>query len=595
MQNRRKQNRLSTDAIVTSVTRALLRDLNLDSEFLGNPRSWNLTFSPLNSYDFKRYHQAVNFLKKYTFQDEMRNSSMYEQKAIETFVECQDRLRNHSYHDLDALTASVVSYARGWLQEVLKEYDLDEHLEECYFPHKASVGNGLSSSTLCAKWTTGLTGSVYHCEWFSHVYKQWHGHSVNDKFVDPRHVDVLQATLVPKRWNQRRLICPNTSIGGLYSNGLGRVLEQRLRLKGYDIKNLQEIHKVLARKASKFDQLATIDQTSASDNITVELCRKLLPHRWFSVINNGRIGAIRFDAEPIPMETMSTMGIGYTFPLQTLVFLSLAYGSLYTYEDRGRKVKDRTISCFGDDLIVPKELKDVIVPTFHRLGLVINETKSFWDGPFRESCGGDYHHGLDVRPAFCPTGGKLTRNEYLSFLCKMFNSLHRRWHMHEIRLSLETILVEFRSLNWDPYVVPKTFGDDSGLQLSLYEIEQLGLKLPRRNKHGTYSFKRFQKTGNSIRIKHHEYYYWRTLQRCGGFYKPPPNDLSRSLDPSSSIDLLCSNYTPTIETVEEPTQPKNYRSKLTGKKLKLTYSTVAQPGDSGRTKPSTGITCVWDE
>jgi hypothetical protein len=86
----------------------------------------------------------VNFLKKYTFQDEMRNSTKYETESIEAFVECQNRLANFSYDHLSQTTSEVVFFAKGWLQEILKEYDLDEHLEECYFPHKASVGNGLS-------------------------------------------------------------------------------------------------------------------------------------------------------------------------------------------------------------------------------------------------------------------------------------------------------------------------------------------------------------------------------------------------------------------------------------------------------------------
>jgi hypothetical protein len=488
----------------------------------------------------------------------------------------------------------VVFFAKGWLQEILKEYDLDEHLEECYFPHKASVGNGLSRSTLCAKWTTGLTGSSYHCAWFTNVYKRWHGHAIGDEHSNPLHVGVLQATLVPKRWNQRRLICPNTAIGGLYSNGLGRVLEGRLRKAGYDIKNLQDVHRILARKASKFGQLATIDQSNASDNISVALCKRLLPFRWFDVLNNGRLNLIQFGAgEPVHMETMSTMGIGFTFPLQTLIFLSLAHGCLNLFTEQGNSVTDGTISCFGDDLIVPKELKDLVTTTFSELGLIINQSKSFWIGPFRESCGGDYYQGTDVRPAFCPTGGKLTRNEYLSFSCKLFNALKRRWEFDEIRLTLETILEHFRSLNWDPFVVPPHFGDDAGLKLSLQEIEELGLRMPVRNKHGTFSFKRFRKTGSQIRITYHEYYYWRTLQHSRGFYSASPIGLYGPLDPLIYCDSRCSNYTPTLSLEEETVQPKNYRSKLTGKKLKLMYSVVAQPGDNGRTITDMSTTCVW--
>lgn len=590
-----RQNRHDTDAIVIRITRAILKDLELETEFIGNPREWALRYTPLDSYEFKKMYQITNLLAKYTFSYEAKGASAYDQAAVDKFLNVQRRLYDHKYDaaSLDVITNDVVMFAKGFIQEVLGEYDLEEHLSLCYFPKKSSRGSNLRNSTLCHKWEAGLTGSSYHCQWFTRVYKPWHSHCQKRKLMTPVEIEELQATLVAKRWNSRRLICPNTGIGGLYTNGLGRVIEDRLRRRGYDIKNLTEVHKKLACQASRTNALVTCDQSTASDNITVGLAERLLPIRWFRACVNGRIPRMRVGDNEIHMVTLSTMGIGYTFPLQTLIFLALAHGCLLHFEASGRVVKDRTISCFGDDLIFPKEIYELVGHVFERLGLVINHNKTFASGPFRESCGGDYHNGCDVRPAFLPAGGKLTRNEYLSFLYKCFNLLKLRWHMYEIRLTLETILEEIRSIRNKPHIVPPSFGDDSGLKLDLQEIEELGLDVPNRNIHGSYTFQSLAKKPNLKKVLDDEYYYWYSLQHTGSFYKLPSIHFLGSMDTSCLFDRLYSNYTPIIRLEVSSVQPKNYRSKLTGRKLKKHDSFVIQPGDNSPTVSTQSQVCVW--
>lgn len=590
-----KQKRFNTDATALKIAAALLKDLDMDNRFVGDPRLWKLDFTPLDSYEFKKYHQVTNLFAKYIFTHE--DSALYDGTAIACFIETQQRLKSHSYSWDDPEISEVISYARGTLSDTLKEYDLDEHLEACYFPKKASVGNGLARSTLSAKWLTGLTGSVEQCEWFTRIYKPWHSHCVARKSCGTtRIVDELQASLIAKRWNKRRMICPNTGIGGLYSNGLGRVLENRLMFLGHSFAILPETHRKLARAASISNTSATIDQTTASDNITVQLLRLLFPRRWCAAIEKGRISTIRFDEDTaVHCETLSTMGIGFTFPLQTLIFLSLALACRSVYERRGRRCVDRTVSCFGDDLVVPSELRALITKVFDALGLIISEPKSFWTGPFRESCGGDYHRGCDVRPTFLPTGGDLTKHEFLSFLYKTFNLFRDRWTKYEIPTVLRTILTEIRMVGPKRiHTVPFYFGHDAGLKLDLTEFCEFGLELPKRNKHGSFNFWRLVKTTNRMKVDDHDCYYWYSLQFSRGFLRAHYDARG---EPDSLPDFgrsVYGLYTPRLELERTEKQPKNYRSKITGKKLVKMDSAVALAGDSGFYKQEQASACTWE-
>jgi hypothetical protein len=60
----------------------------------------------------------------------------------------------------------------------------------------------------------------------------------------------------------------------------------------------------------------------------------------------------------------------------------------------------RSVSLYGDDIIVPTATAVSVVGGLESFGLKVNIRKSFWTGEFRESCGGDYFRGLDVTPVY---------------------------------------------------------------------------------------------------------------------------------------------------------------------------------------------------
>lgn len=497
-----------TDGIVQKIARALRDDLGLGHQYSGEPRSWTMQYTPLNGDAFKKHYQMAELLKKYTFQKDVYTSAEVLAMSKEKFFANQRRLAAFKLN-LDPLVREIMFRAKGWIDHLLGDYDLDEHLRHCYWPKKASVGVPQRKATLENRWLMEITGSKPHLDWFDHIYLPWFGHAeeIRNK-LDLVCVEHLSAILVNKTYKSKRMIVPNTSVGGLYTNGLGAVIVNRLAGAGYDVKVLPDVHKRLARQASKDGLSATIDQTMASDNILVQAIELVFPMRWAKALLFGRIDLLAVDDEIITTPTLSTMGIGYTFPVQMVLFLGLTHAVLDFWEEIRGSVQNPRISCFGDDLICPVEILPTLRHVFESLGLLINEEKSFWKGPFRESCGGDYYRGFDVRPAFIPEGGELGAKGYESWLYRTHNALKRRWEEYDIDSTLQIIYDELLTLRRKPFVVPSSYGDDAGLKLPLDTAAKLGLREPRRDLHGTYTFDRLVKETSSAKVNHHEFYMW---------------------------------------------------------------------------------------
>lgn len=195
-----------------------------------------------------------------------------------------------------------------------------------------------------------------------------------------------------------RSIAMEPTFNGYYQLGVGDVMKQRLRAHGILTVNAQDVHRTLARKGSMTGALCTMDQTSASDLIArawIDLCA---PYKWREIWNSLRSPVTVVDKRSYILEKHSSMGNGYTFELETVMFLAVA---MVVCDLEGIPYQlGVNLSCYGDDLIAPVEAYKSLVLAFSFMGCIVNEAKSFHSGPFRESCGGDYFNGVPVRPIF---------------------------------------------------------------------------------------------------------------------------------------------------------------------------------------------------
>lgn len=220
--------------------------------------------------------------------------------------------------------------------------------------------------------------------------------------VGTRLIEGSRITSVPKNEDTRRTIAIEPSGNMVLQLAAGAYLEGVLRMIGLDIKTQQPKNKALALRGSVDGSLATIDLSSASDLIGCDLVRLLFPAVWYKFLMCIRSSKTDIKGEEATLNMISTMGNGFTFPLMTLIFVSL----IYAYRCRTQKDSpnlflnwDQT-AVFGDDIIIPSDEYDVCVDTLERAGFIINKDKSYRDGPFRESCGGDYFEGVDVTPFY---------------------------------------------------------------------------------------------------------------------------------------------------------------------------------------------------
>jgi hypothetical protein len=249
-------------------------------------------------------------------------------------------------------------------------------------------------ATVCHKMSSkpSMTSGAWPflLDWVSTQWFKSLAHEFPDR-SDPDRVRGNRFTTVPKDSEKDRGICIEPSINVFYQLGVGSAIRQRLRRFGIDLNTAQALHRQIAREGSRSGEICTIDLSSASDTVAYKLVKALLPSDWFDLLDSLRSPMTFMDGKWIHLQKFSSMGNGYTFELETLVFLCLI---LAVCPDLMAGVD---VHVFGDDIIVPSRVSGLVISCLRYFGFKCNARKTFVDGGFRESCGGDYFFGVPVR------------------------------------------------------------------------------------------------------------------------------------------------------------------------------------------------------
>lgn len=368
----------------------------------------------LYSGDFSDDYLISKFLSKYpAFEHPDLNP---EAKAIKDFKEfevlCKEsnqkfkKLREEP-HLWDPAMREVFSLARRKIARVLGPLDLDtvsKHFGWGPGATTATTGNAQSAYVKFSKRLDVTGNALMMGRCCVNSIPSWANLQLNTEAFPSIPCSVIDAAfnrvqgneivLVPKNAKTHRVIAKEPHVNSYLQKGFGASIRECLRIRAGINLNDQSSNQRLAQEGSREGTLATIDLSGASDTISKELVHFLLPTDWYLALASLRCPFGRLEGQWIFYEKFSSMGNAYTFELESLIFWALADAAVTIVGG------DRTVSVYGDDIVVPTAAYEFVATVISFAGFRVNAQKSFSSGPFRESCGKDYFFGILVRPIF---------------------------------------------------------------------------------------------------------------------------------------------------------------------------------------------------
>lgn len=351
--------------------------------------------------DFRDAFWATSYLSKYPF---LATSFDREQVALTSFWESEARCAsvNESFRvhgiSLDIFKypgyGSLLEGVRRKISQVLGRFCVTEMLDACRFgPGVSNLVKGADVSS-SRKYTDerGITRDAYAL--FSEVLRSYCPRWITGdfNFIFEKGTRIVT---VPKNAKTDRTIGIEPGLNLWLQLGAGSLIRRALLKQGINL-NSDEFNRLSALRGSIDNSLATEDFRQASDSISRSIVEYLLPDDWFTVLNAIRSHCFSLDGESWTVSSkFSTMGNGFTFELESLIFYCVASEvTKLCGEDQS------LVGIFGDDVVLPSKASAEFRRFSALLGFYVNPDKSFDQGSFRESCGAYFYAGVDVKPLY---------------------------------------------------------------------------------------------------------------------------------------------------------------------------------------------------
>jgi len=307
-----------------------------------------------------------------------------------------------------------------------------------------TTGPSNKYSTCWHNWAPRLDNAFPISDCGYHSWRSWVGHietlgaeSKDSKGGEPysRLVDV------PKTLTKPRLIAAEPSAHQWCQHNIWHYFCERTRatwLGEFVRFRDQTRNQELCVRGSEDGSLATVDLSAASDRVSCLAVAQLFRR------NPGLLAALQASRtrlvkqtqlqdvpELVKLRKFSTMGSAVTFPVESLMFLSVVLCAVLTKRRRPitvREIRNLTeeVAIFGDDIVVPEDSRELLFDALEVLDFKVNLNKSFWNGKFRESCGVDSFGGVNVTPVYWK---RLNDGGPESFACtvEVANNFYQRW------------------------------------------------------------------------------------------------------------------------------------------------------------------------
>lgn len=265
-------------------------------------------------------------------------------------------------------------------------------------------GASTTSKDLWTHWYSTIESIYPFSDWYSCYHNRDHIAQWSETPID----DQISAKLidVPKDTRGPRLICVHPAEAIWLQQGLRLELERTISLprdqagpwpRGHIQFDDQSVNGKIALLSSLSRRYATIDMKEASDRISEVLVQALFGryYKYFGCCRAQKVKIPHFaNLGELDIHCYAPMGNATTFPVQSLVFWAICVASM---QYRGFH-QPGAVFVFGDDIIVPSSEAESVCTDLESFGLLVNRTKSFWRGAFRESCGIDAFNGINVTP-----------------------------------------------------------------------------------------------------------------------------------------------------------------------------------------------------
>lgn len=444
---------------------------------------WDRAISPypgIKPRQFAMQHLRRSLLKKFS----NGQSDAADAKALSLFLSINEKCKSFVYDTSSCtnLEAIALGEAKDFIYRFFHPFDQStgnlRRLTLAEISCRLGLGNGANigsySTDFLSKVGTSrmsATTSGLHM-----LYKQaissdplWSSvESTRSQFRESEVVQGSRLSFVPKTSEISRTICTEPVLNMLFQKGIGSVLEELLRRScRIDLSKQPDKNRLLALLGSRKGKFGTIDLSSASDSMSTSLVREFFPKHVFDLLWLTRSPLTTLPGgASVELHMISSMGNGFTFPLQTIFFTAIVYGA---YRARGlflrrpSKLFPGNFAVFGDDIIVDRRSYDLVSRMLSICGFGVNVDKSFNTGLFRESCGHDYLSGHNVRGVY------IKRLKTLGDKYSAINRLNRwstQWEVplpsviHHILMGTRLICVPFEEM------------DDAGVKVPLSFVEK---------------------------------------------------------------------------------------------------------------------------
>jgi hypothetical protein len=335
-----------------------------------------------------------------------------QRESLQDFLDHEKRTKElqrsqsgHYTHDI-----GYSEYLLSWLRdEISSMYDWDKICDdiEAMSIEDIEFSSGAGFDSRASLGSKLLTIRRNHPEYFYRPFGAYVVPMVTRDIDEEERLAAIVA--VPKSYKASRIIAMEDTYRLAFCKRVEEFFRKQDRQKHIgDIRlNLEDqtINQKLAQDGSESGDLATLDASHASDLISVSLFKHIFPRRYVNLILPYLATHYVVNKKKYRKEMLSTSGHTLTFRHESIVYLATGVvasriGRLF----RGEDDNGAFAWAYGDDTIVESKDAQLTMECFERIGLIINESKSFCAPVpgYRESCGEEYYKGICTTSVYYP-------------------------------------------------------------------------------------------------------------------------------------------------------------------------------------------------